>query len=305
MMPESTLRRHIASLIEVGIITRKDSPNFKRYAHKNGEGEVELAFGFDFTPLVARASEIKQVADRILDEQRAVKRMRDEVTIIRREIAKAFEELSTEATDSLFVRFRDVVNGIPRRATLTELALIKASLGAIMSELAITLTNNDNIEETSTNVVQYERHHKESLSESLLKENNDFSDLKETISEAIVQKPDGSKAPTISLDLVLRACPDIQTYASTGIQSWRDLIDASHIVSAFLGISKAAYSNAVKILGLQSASAAIACILQKAEAITCPGGYLRSLVQKARAGGFCVGDMLMGSLRSGSGNLHS
>ena len=48
-MPESTLRRHLASLAEIGIVTRKNSPNRKRYARRAGEGAL-MAFGFDLSP---------------------------------------------------------------------------------------------------------------------------------------------------------------------------------------------------------------------------------------------------------------
>ncbi|MCM3165178.1 plasmid replication protein RepC, partial [Metabacillus litoralis] len=91
-MPESTLRRHLASLVEAGIIARKDSPTRKRYAHKDKDGGIELAFGFSFAPLLNRASEIATVADQILSDQKALKRLRDEVSVIRRDIAAAFAD---------------------------------------------------------------------------------------------------------------------------------------------------------------------------------------------------------------------
>lgn len=297
MMPESTLRRHLSSLIEAGILTRKDSPNGKRYAHKNEAGEVALAFGFDFTTFFAKAAEIKQAADRIQDEIRTVKRMRDEVSVLRRALAQAFDDAGETIADGLFAQFRDAVNSIPRRATLTELTALKVSLEALSSELAILLKNNDNAEDLSASDAQYERHHIESLSESLLKEKDEFSDLKEMASEAVDQNTDISKAETISLDLVLRACPDISAYSSSGIRSWRDLIDASRVVSSFLGISQDAYINAVRIFGLESASAAIASILQKIDDIASPGGYLRSLAQKARAGVFSINQLLFSGIK--------
>ncbi len=298
MMPESTLRRHLTSLIEVGIITRRNSPNGKRYAHKNGAGEVALAFGFDFTPFFAKASEIKQTADRIQEDVRAVKRMRDEVSVLRQALAKAFVEECEETTSTLFAQFRDVVASIPRRATLAELTAIKASLEQLTSQRSITLKNNDNAGEVSANDAQYERHQIESLPESLLKEKNEFLDLKETPPNALDQKPATSKAETISLDMVLRACPDISAYSATGIKTWRDLVDASRIVSSFLGISQAAYIDAIRIFGWESASAAIAMILQKAGEIASPGGYLRSLVQKGRAGSFSVAEILLSTLKA-------
>lgn len=292
MMPESTLRRHLSSLIAAGLITRKDSPNGKRYAYKSRAGDVEVAYGFDFTPFFAMASEIKSAADRILDEQRATRRLRDEVTISCREIAKTFTDAAVEPSDSVYVQFRDIVTAIPRKASLAELKAIKANLDTILSDLAITLKNNDNVHEMSGNDAHIERHI-ESLTESHLEEKAVISDLKETAS-GIVDR----KSEVVSLDLVLRACPDIQSYSPDGIRSWRDLVDVSEMVSGFLGISQAAYIDAVRILGLESASAVIAGILQKSSQIACAGGYLRSLVGKARAGSFSVSEMLIGSLRN-------
>ena len=42
-MTPSTLRRHLAMLIEAGLILRKDSPNGKRYARRDREGEIDQA----------------------------------------------------------------------------------------------------------------------------------------------------------------------------------------------------------------------------------------------------------------------
>src|SRR4051794_25904997 len=50
-MAASTLRRHLAALVESGIVLRRDSPNGKRYARKGAGGEIERAFGFDLGPL--------------------------------------------------------------------------------------------------------------------------------------------------------------------------------------------------------------------------------------------------------------
>lgn len=292
MMAESTIRRHLVSLIQAGLITRKDSPNCKRYAHKNRGGEVELAFGFDLSPFFARASEITETANRNLEEQRVIKRMRDEVSVIRRELAAAFDQHTGTTADGLFIRFREVVDGIPRRASWAELTAIRTSLEVIQSDLAIILKNNNNAQELSANDAQIEQHNIESLSESLLEDKGQKLDLKERTSDVEHQKCSPVKEQTISLDLVLRACPDIKAYSSSSIRSWRDLIDASRVVSSFLGISHDAYIEAIRIFGLESASATIAGILQKIDSIASPGGYLRSLAQKAREGGFCVTQFL-------------
>ena len=60
----ATLRRHLAVLVECGLIIRRDSPNGKRFARKGRGGQVEQAYGFDLSPLVARAAEFEAMAAR-------------------------------------------------------------------------------------------------------------------------------------------------------------------------------------------------------------------------------------------------
>ena len=48
----------------LGLIIRRDSPNGKRYARKGNAGEIELAFGFDLSPLVVRSEEFEQPGGR-------------------------------------------------------------------------------------------------------------------------------------------------------------------------------------------------------------------------------------------------
>ncbi|MGO9720505.1 MAG: plasmid replication protein RepC, partial [Methylocella sp.] len=61
-MAENSLRRHISVLVVLGLVLRRDSPNGKRYARRGEGGEIEEAFGFDLSPLVARAAEFKRLA---------------------------------------------------------------------------------------------------------------------------------------------------------------------------------------------------------------------------------------------------
>lgn len=299
-MPESTLRRHLASLVEAGIIERKDSPTRKRYAHKDNEGTVEIAFGFSFAPMLSRSIEIAQVAERIVADQKAIKRLRDEVSVIRREIASGFTEISPETRSSdlegLFIRFREIVDAIPRRATVHKLQAIKANLEAICSELDNLLKNNDIAEEMSASDAQIERHHYESLPESLFESKSvQKIDLKANSAEK--RTPVSNLPETIPLDMVLRACPDIREYASDGIRSWRDLVEASTMVSRFLGITHSAYVEARQTMGMEGVSAVIAWLLQRAGDIQSAGGYLRSLTQKARGGGFSISQLLMSTLK--------
>ncbi|MGU4174205.1 plasmid replication protein RepC, partial [Pseudomonas aeruginosa] len=85
---ESTLRRQLAALVEAGLILRRDSPNGKRYAHRNRDGEVEQAYGFDLAPLLARAGELAQIAQDVAAERTRFRRAKEALTICRRDVRK-------------------------------------------------------------------------------------------------------------------------------------------------------------------------------------------------------------------------
>jgi replication initiation protein RepC len=85
---------------------------------------------------------------------------------------------------------------------------------------------------------------------------------------------------------------------ASGISSWKDLIVAGHVVRSTFAVSPAAYQRACEVMGLENTATVIACILERAPQITSPGGYLRDLTQKAEAGAFSPGPMLMALLRA-------
>lgn len=73
-MPCSTMRRHLARLVEARLLMRRDSPNGKRYVRKRGEDRV--AFGFDLSPLYCRAEEIARAAEAVREAEDRVRRLR-------------------------------------------------------------------------------------------------------------------------------------------------------------------------------------------------------------------------------------
>lgn len=87
-MAPATLRRHRAGLVDAGLIVRRDSPNGKRDARKDGTGEIDEALGFDISPLAARADELEALAEAAQAEERGLKHVWERITICRRDIAK-------------------------------------------------------------------------------------------------------------------------------------------------------------------------------------------------------------------------
>ena len=114
---------------------RRDSPNGKRYARKGEGGAIEQAFSFDLTPLVARAAEFERLAGEVRAAARARHLLREEISLHRRDIAKAFataidENLPGPWSD-LAERFRQLGVMPPRSAGAELLEALACDLRAL------------------------------------------------------------------------------------------------------------------------------------------------------------------------------
>ncbi len=298
-MADSTLRRNLAALLECGIILRRDSPNGKRYARKGRGGDLEDAFGFSLAPLLARAEEFHAAAERVRADSRALRLMRERITLQCRDIGKlieaALEEGAAGAWESLWKRFRTVVDQLPRKASICELEPFAGALDAIRDEVDSALNSFINVENPSANESHSERQQSDSNPESTF----EFEPAFEKAWAAAEPQPRREEQPrTYPLGLVLKACPDIADYAVDGIHSWRDLMMTAAQVWGYLGVSPSAYEEACHIMGQETAPIVVACILQRAQHINSAGGYLRALTERARAGQFSVGPMLMAAIKA-------
>ena len=109
---------------------------------------------------------------------------------------------------------------------------------------------------------------------------------------------DGGTRGTYPIGLVLDACPDVADFARDGIRSWRDLADTAEKIRPMLGISPDAWREARGVMGDEAAAVTVAAILQRAEHIKSPGGYLRALVERKRRGEFSLGPVLQALMRT-------
>ncbi|PWJ88215.1 replication initiation protein RepC [Mesorhizobium loti] len=296
-MPDATLRRHLAALVGCGLVIRRDSPNGKRYARKGRGGDIEEAFGFSLAPLLARADEFEAAAERVRADNKALRLMRERITLHRRDVQKLIEAAVEEDMPGdwggLWRRFRAVVEAIPRRASLGEMELIVGGLAALHEEVDILLESFMNSTNSSGNESQNERQQSYSNTDSIF----EFEPALEKSTARAEPNPDG-KPKGYPLGLVLKACPDIVDYAVEGIGSWRDFMITAAQVRGYLGVSPSAYEDACHTMGQETAAVVIACILQRSQHINSAGGYLRVLTEKARVGEFSVGPMLMAALRT-------
>ena len=303
-MAPATLRRHLAALVDCGLVIRRDSPNGKRYARKGQGGDIELAFGFDLGPLVARVDEFEAWADEVRSEERALKLVRERITICRRDIAKMIATGIDESVPiavkgrgisdwpGIHALYRGIVERIPRSASRHQLEPVADELSTLADEILMLLEDCVKTNNLSANESQSERHKQNSNPDSPIELEPSFRESKGARAEP---KPQTARMPegTYPLGMVLDACPDLVDYAKTGISNWRDFLAIVAVVRPMLGISPSAWEEAQAAMGEVQAAMVVAAILQRGAAIVSAGGYIRGLTEKARTGQFSPGPMLM------------
>ncbi|KUP94061.1 plasmid replication protein RepC [Tritonibacter horizontis] len=302
-MPCSTMRRHLARLVEAGLLQRRDSPNGKRYVRKHGEERV--AFGFDLSPLYCQSEEIARAAEAIREAEERVRRLREVVSLMRRDLA-ALAEFGDEMQPGLgfWDQLRDkaalTARALRRKLSIEDLAAYRADLEALLDQ-ARNIIDGPETEEMNTNDAQSERHHHNSNKESIdlepaLEKSGAAAGVPDVDTDEPVADVDeqGTRhLPKIPLHLVIAACPSLKTFYQGEIWHWHQLFDAACHVRPAMGISASAWEEAQRFMGPEQASIVVAAMLERFADIRSPGGYLRALTTKAAAGEFSCGPMVM------------
>ncbi|NTJ35898.1 replication initiation protein RepC [Agrobacterium rhizogenes] len=325
-MTAATLRRHLAGLVEAGLIIRKDSANGKRYARRDRAGDVSEAFGFSLAPLLARAGEIEALAAQAIADRELLKATRERLTICRRDVAKlismAAEEGATGDWEKITCMFREIVAGLPRVAGIEHLTAVLDEMSLLREEIINRLemcTKTRNIDAKES---QIERHIQNSNPESIYElepafetkqgaklgdqaapsscpKDSEVERRGENTRSAKRSVGEGGELKSFPLGLVLQACPQISDYGPGGqIANWRDLLSAAVVVRTMLNVSPSAYQDACLAMGPENAATVMACILERGGHINSAGGYLRDLTRRTEKEQFAIGPMLMSLVRA-------
>lgn len=294
-MSAPTIRRHIALLVEIGFILRRDSPNGKRFVRRDSNGEIAMAFGFDLAPLVFKASEIETQAEKNREENRIRQQLRFTITIHLRDISKtilaAFSENREGEWGALYDQLQALSGRVERNGTLSNLKEREHALSILRRKVENLYLSNVSEPKMSGNEAENEHHIQNSNIESFdriahpteQKTHSPNSNLK-----TLSQKQD--KTPR--LNEILNQCPQIKTYAVHGIQNWKDLVVTAGHIRSMLGITVSAWHEACETMGEINAAVTIAAMLERSDKIHSAGGYLRKLTQKAENGQYCVQPVL-------------
>lgn len=309
---ETTLRRQLAALVDAGLILRRDSPNGKRYAHRNRDGEIEQAYGFDLTPLLARATELALLAQDVAAERTRFRRAREALTICRRDVRKlisaAVEEGATGNWDQVESEYVRILAGLPRQPNRSQVEMTLDEMELLREEALNILEKQLKTNEMHGNAIQNDRHLQNSNTESINElEPSSGKEQRGNLADNSLTRDEPNESQKVKrepikafpLGMVLRACPLITDYGPGGrIEHWRELMKAAVVVRSMLGVSPSAYEEACNAMGPENAAVAMACILERSNFITSAGGYLRDLTRRSERGEFSLGPMLMALMKA-------
>ena len=170
-MAEQTIRRHVASLIEAGLLTRRDSANGKRFVRRDREGQIDEAFGFSLAPLLARAEEIERLAAEVEAERLHLQRLKERLTICRRDVVKlmetAIEEGASGDWEAARAEYRTILADYPRKPSARMVAETLDAMTFLRENILNQLEMQLKTQNQSGSATQDERHIQNSKSDSI------------------------------------------------------------------------------------------------------------------------------------------
>lgn len=298
----SALKRQLRRLAEVGLITYRDSSNGKRWGHRDKEGRIVEAFGFDLSPLAARTADFEALHAEMQAERKRAKELLHEVTVLRRTIGAIVD--STLASNDV-----ELWHGIRLRynALMTELRSVARDTSALARIHQSFLALREEAETAMGSDLAHADLAAEPpcASDRSAKMNPTGSDsaphIQITIqSQSVICKgiekvmeevaPAGGKSEgwrggdemytrgsmaderpltmdgTLSVRSILYGCPAFAEMAhgiGGHIDTWRDLVVIAERIRPIIGISQDAWASAQSVMSREVAAAALALVTDK------------------------------------------
>ncbi|MFC4669523.1 plasmid replication protein RepC [Seohaeicola nanhaiensis] len=317
----SALKRHARRLAELGMIAFQDSPNGKRWGRRDAEGVIVEAYGFDLSPLSARAEEFERLYERLQAERAICQRLRRQITVARRMIRARLEAAQSAVQAGpwaqLWQVFEEQLARLPSRhetaetleAALAGFKALQKRVEAAFLAVVQPVGTSQVLSEQDAELIQ-KMNPREASSEPHIPTTNQLdpvpcnsSEHEETGRRASTcgsgTGTDGGleewvaatrrKRTALDLPTILQACPEFTGWARNigdFVRDWSDLNRIAGQLRPMIGVSEHAWAVAQERLGKQVATTALVLVFEKhcAGEVASPGGYLRGMVEKAGAG---------------------
>ncbi|MFQ6186396.1 plasmid replication protein RepC [Sinorhizobium meliloti] len=297
--------RMLSSLFDAGLITMQDSGNYKRYPIRNGDGEITDGCGIDLRILIVRYAELDELVRQVRAQKKAadaaLRRYRGALRNARYALSAA-ARLSEDCLSRIGARIERVSNivGIAGKASSRVLRRATALLEWLIEQMMQLPRRSAEAQETQNMTCPYVENgmHKQITTPHPFDEGNQErssakagSASKWAFEESLrrgrseINQPRRLRHAMVSLQDVLMAVPALKTYGFAPT-TWADLARAVPLMCRFAGISEDARARAVEQMGEQQAAVAVAVTFEKydRQEVSSPGGYLRAMTDRARAG---------------------
>jgi replication initiation protein RepC len=289
-------------LIELGLVTMKDSPNGKRYGRRHEKtGHIIEAYGFDLSPIAMRHAEFVRLTEEGRAERAAMGRLRRRATIARKAIIQILETAAEYAIEggewiTLARESEALVRALRGVERVDEMEAGVKSLERRQTAARERIENLLGLVETDPKEPENRpqiHNYKLSLDPEqdtviAAKESSGAGGTAVPQSLPPVQPKRREKGMVhgIRPDELVRLMPKLKGYLRRPDPAWPDIVDAADWLRNDLGVSKSLWGDACLAMGRELAAVALAIVSTKDEKHfrTSLGGYFHGMVAKAKAG---------------------
>lgn len=258
---DRTLRRHLAQLVDLGLVTRVDSPNGKRYSKRDPSMGTAIRFGINLAPLFAAYDKLVTLAQKRAAEKTKLNYLRTKLRIAIRYL----DQLSLPDTAD---HARKVLR---RQLSVDQLETWLASLEIQMPQIKdVTVETPLSDQEMSASNGQNVRHQQSSKKEK----------IEQNVDE--VPKNDQATELSVSLNDLVKACPEAASFLPAPLSSPYDVIAHAKRLAPMIGIDRHCYESAENYLEPLGAALTIWGLMEQQHKIFRFGAYFRSITSGNR-----------------------
>jgi replication initiation protein RepC len=287
-------------MIELGLVSMKDSPNGKRYGKRDPKGRIVEAYGFDLSPIAARYAEFRRLAEQGRAERAAMGRLRRRATIAKKAIIQILEtvaEYGLTGEEWLTLRRDSQAIGAAlkaiERSDEMEVGVIslerRQRLGRERLEALLGVVDSDPKE--AENRPHYNNYkptpdlEQDTVIAAKESSRGGEGGSQNPASEPR-KRPEKGMVHGIAPNELARLAPRLKPYLARSEPTWPEIIDAADYLRHDLDVSKPLWGEACVTMGRELAAVALAIVSTKdpEHFRTSPGGYFHGMVAKARAG---------------------
>jgi replication initiation protein RepC len=288
-------------LIELGLVTMKDSPNGKRYGQRDPGGRIVEAYGFDLAPLAARYAEFLRVAEEGRAQRAALTKLRRRSTIARKAIAQILETAAQygfedEEWRTLARETATLVNTLKNIECPNEMEIGTKSLERRQRIARRRL--EDLLGLVDSDPTESENRPHQYTYESTLDPEQDTVVAAKSHCRGGEGPPSTTPAPIalaytaesmvydIQPEELLWLTPRLKPYLPRPNPSWPEIVDAADWLRHELRVPQSLWGEACITMGRQLAAVALAIVSTKNNDHfrTSPRSYFYGMVAKAKAG---------------------